>query len=149
MIGMEDKFVLELGYELLSLVDRDNHPELLDGILNLRKQKPYIPKIRIMDNITLEPFEISLNKERSILNKEENLTSQILTIIENFVEKHSEIWEEMELVVKPGEMLTFRFLHDDEEYKVKAKVIGIFNDTIDLELEKNLKFQFQILSKDR
>lgn len=29
MIGMEDKFVLELGYELLSLVDRDNHPELL------------------------------------------------------------------------------------------------------------------------
>ena len=92
MIGMEDKFVLELGYELLSLVDRD-HPELLDGILNLRKQKPYIPKIRIMDNITLEPFEISLNKERSILNKEENLTSQILTIIENFVEKHSESWE--------------------------------------------------------
>ena len=149
MIGMEDKFVLELGYELLSLVDRDNHPELLDGILNLRKQKTYIPKIRIMDNITLDPFEISLNKERSILNKEENLTSQILTIIENFVEKHSEIWEEMELVVKPGEMLTFRFLQDDEEYKVKAKVIGIFNDTIDLELEKNLKFQFQILSKDR
>ena len=93
MIGMKDKFVLELGYELLSLVDRDNHPELLDGILNLRKQKPYIPKIRIMDNITLEPFEISLNKERSILNKEENLTSQILTIIENFVEKHSESWE--------------------------------------------------------
>ena len=87
MIGMEDKFVLELGYELLSLVDRDNHLELLDGILNLRKQKPYIPKIRIMDNITLEPFEISLNKERSILNKEENLTSQILTIIKNFVEK--------------------------------------------------------------
>lgn len=149
MIGMADKFVLELGYELLSLVDRDNHPGLLDGILNLRKQKPYIPKIRIMDNITLEPFEISLNKERSILNKEENLTSQILTIIENFVEKHSEIWEETKLVVKPGEMLTFRFLQDDEEYKVKAKVIGIFNDTIDLEFEKKLKFQFQIFSKDR
>ncbi len=136
MIGMEDKFVLELGYELLSLVDRDNHPKLLDGILNLRKQKPYIPIIRILDNITLEPFEISLNKERSILNKEENLTSQILTIIENFVEKHSEICEGIELVVKPGKMLTFRFLQDDEEYKVKAKVIGIFNDTIDLELEK-------------
>ena len=101
-----------------------------------------------MDNITLEPFEISINKERSILNKEENLTSQILTIIENFVEKHSEIWEEMKFVVKPGEMLTFRFLQNDEEYKVKAKVIGIFNDTIDLELEKNLKFQFRILSKD-
>lgn len=148
MIGMADKFVLELGYELLSLVDRDNHPGLLDGILNLRKQKPYIPKIRIMDNITLEPFEISINKERSILNKDENLTSQILTIIENFVEKHSEIWEETKLVVKPGEMLTFRFLQDDEEYKVKAKVIGIFNDTIDLEFEKKLKFQFQIFSKD-
>ena len=55
----------------------------------------------------------------------------------------------MKPVVKPGEMLTFRFLQDDEEYKVKAKVIGIFNDTIDLELEKNLKYQFQILSKDR
>ena len=54
----------------------------------------------------------------------------------------------MKLVVKPGEMLTFRFLQNDEEYKVKAKVIGIFNDTIDLELEKNLKFQFRILSKD-
>lgn len=114
MIGMEDKFVLELGYELLSLVDRDNHPELLDGILNLRKQKPYIPKIRIMDNITLEPFEISLNKERSILNKEENLTSQILTIIENFVEKHSEIWEEKKLVVKPGEMLTGKGVQRDD-----------------------------------
>ena len=98
--------------------------------------------LRIMDNITLEPFEISLNKERSILNKEENLTSQILTIIENFVEKYSEIWEEMKPVFKTGEMLTFRFLQDDEEYKVKAKVIGIFNDTIDLELEK--KFEIPI-----
>lgn len=69
--------------------------------------------------------------------------------MKTLLKKHSEIWEEMKPVVKPGEMLTFRFLQDDEEYKVKAKVIGIFNDTIDLELEKNLKFQFQILSKDR
>ena len=43
----------------------------------------------------------------------------------------------MELVVKPREMLTFRFLQNDEEYKVKAKIIGIFSDTIDLELGKN------------
>ena len=40
----------------------------------------------------------------------------------------------MELMVKPGEMLTYRFLQNDEEYKVKAKIIGIFIDTIDLEL---------------
>ena len=43
----------------------------------------------------------------------------------------------MKLMVKPGEMRTFRFLQHDEEYKVKAKIIGIFNDTIDLELGKN------------
>ena len=61
MIVLGDKFLLELGYQLLPLVDRDNS-ELLDGISNLRKQKPYIPKLRIVDNMTLEPFEISLNK---------------------------------------------------------------------------------------
>ena len=147
MIVLGDKFLLELGYQLLPLVDRDNS-ELLDGISNLRKQKPYIPKLRIVDNMTLEPFEISLNKEKSTLNKEENLTSQILTIIINFIEKHPEIWEEVNLTIKPGKSLMFRFFQDGEEHKVNAKVICFSNDTIDLEFEKKLKFKLQILNKD-
>lgn len=87
---MEDKFLLEIGYELIHLVDKPNG-ELLDGISNLRKQKPHIPQIKITDNISLEPCEISINKERHKLNKNDNLVLQILNHIVQYVEKHPEI----------------------------------------------------------
>ncbi len=91
---------------------------------------------------------MALRFTKTPLNKEENLTSQILTIIINFIEKHPEIWEEVNLTIKPGKSMTFRFFQDGEEYKVNAKVIGFSNDTIDLEFEKKLKFKLQILNKN-
>ena len=89
---MEDKFLLEIGYELIHLVDKPNG-ELLEGISNLRKQNPHIPQIKITEDISLEPCEISINKERYKLNKNDNLVSQILNLIVQYVyvEKYPEI----------------------------------------------------------
>ena len=50
MIGFDDKFVLELGFGLLHLVDKDNG-KLVDAITDLRKQKPHIPRLRIVGDI--------------------------------------------------------------------------------------------------
>ena len=147
MIGFVDKFVLELGFGLLHLVDKDDG-KLVDAITDLRKQKPYIPRLRIVDNMTLESFEISLNKVKHTLDEKEDLISQIVTIVDKYVEEHPEIQEEVKLVIKRGESLIFRFLQDDEEYKVKAKVLGITNDLVELEFEQKLKFQLQFLNKD-
>ena len=44
---MEEEIKLELGYELLSLVNKE-HGTLLDGITKLRELHPEIPKIRII-----------------------------------------------------------------------------------------------------
>ncbi len=147
MIGFDDKFVLELGFGLLHLVDKDDG-KLVDAITDLRKQKPYIPRLRIVDNMTLESFEISLNKVKHTLDEKEDLISQIVTIVDKYVEEHPEIQEEVKLVIKRGESLIFRFLQDGEEYKVKAKVLGIKNDSVELEFEQKLKFQLQFLNKD-
>ena len=87
---MEDKLLLEIGYELIHLVDKPNG-ELLEGISNLRKQNTHIPQIKITDDISLEPCEISINKERHKLNKNDNLVSQILNLIVQYVEKYPEI----------------------------------------------------------
>ena len=147
MIGFDDKFVLELGFGLLHLVDKDDG-KLVDAITDLRKQKPYIPRLRIVDNMTLESFEISLNKVKHTLDEKEDLISQIVTIVDKYVEEHPEIQKEVKLVIKRGESIIFRFLQDGEEYKVKAKVLGITNDSVELEFEQKLKFQLQFLNKD-
>ena len=114
---MEEKFVLEIGYGLLPLVDKSNN-ELLDGMSYLRKKKLHIPKIRIRDNMSLEPFEISLNQERHVLDKNDNLTTQIITLIEQYVKEHPEM-QEMEAVFKTGESLSFIFARAEKaDFKV-------------------------------
>jgi flagellar biosynthesis protein FlhA len=57
-----DPLSLELGYGLIPLVDKDKGAELLDRIQGVRRQSGLdlglvIPKIRIMDNMILEPSE--------------------------------------------------------------------------------------------
>jgi flagellar biosynthesis protein FlhA len=57
-----DPLSLELGYGLIPLVDKDKGAELLDRIQGVRRQSGLdlglvIPKIRIMDNMVLEPSE--------------------------------------------------------------------------------------------
>ncbi|MDR1278858.1 MAG: flagellar biosynthesis protein FlhA [Treponema sp.] len=57
-----DPLSLELGYGLIPLVDKDKGAELLDRIQGVRRQSGLdlglvIPKIRIMDNMMLEPSE--------------------------------------------------------------------------------------------
>ena len=84
-----NNFTLELGYGLISLVD-NNDPVLLDGITNLRKLKSQIPRIHIMDNMTLEPFQICLNGEKYNLRNNDDYVSEVLNIILLFVEKQPE-----------------------------------------------------------
>ena len=55
-----DPLSLELGYALIPLVDRDQGAELLDRITRIRRESALdlglvVPKIRIIDNMRLEP----------------------------------------------------------------------------------------------
>ena len=81
---MEAKIVLELGYALIYLVKKTNG-ELLVAISNLRKEETYLPLIRIMDNMSLEATEISINSEKHILEKDESFVSQIISFITKYV----------------------------------------------------------------
>ncbi len=61
---MLDPLSLELGYELISLVDKDKGAELLDRIARIRTEARYdmgleIPKIRIQDNMSIDPNQYS------------------------------------------------------------------------------------------
>jgi flagellar biosynthesis protein FlhA len=57
-----DRLSLELGYGLIPLVDREKGAELLERVQRIRRESGLdlglvIPKIRIIDNIKLEPSE--------------------------------------------------------------------------------------------
>ena len=57
-----DILSLELGYGLIPLVDKEKGSELLDRVQGIRRQSALesglvIPKIRIIDNLTLDPSE--------------------------------------------------------------------------------------------
>ena len=86
----ENKVVLELGYCLINLVNKTNDG-LKDAISSLRKQKPFLPMIRIKDNMVLAPYEFSINEERHILNSKNDSVRQILSFITQYVETHPEI----------------------------------------------------------
>lgn len=67
-IVMLDTLSLELGYELIPLVDKDKGAELLERIRRIRIEARQdigldIPKIRIQDNMTLEPNDYSFKIE--------------------------------------------------------------------------------------
>ena len=60
-----DPLSLELGYGLIPLVDKDQGAELLDRIMRIRREKALdlglvVPRIRIIDNMRLEPSEYSM-----------------------------------------------------------------------------------------
>ena len=57
-----DQLAIELGYGLIPLVDKDHGAELLDRITRIRRESALelglvVPKIRIVDNMRLEPAE--------------------------------------------------------------------------------------------
>ena len=67
-IVMLDPLSLELGYALIPLVDKDKGAELLERISRIRTEARHdigldIPKIRIQDNMTLEPNDYSFKIE--------------------------------------------------------------------------------------
>ena len=60
-----DLFYLQLGYELVSLVDEKKGAPLLDKITKYRKQFDeeyglFLPPIRIVDNMSLKPSEYAI-----------------------------------------------------------------------------------------
>jgi len=60
-----DPLSLELGYGLIPLVDKDQGAELLDRITRIRRESALelglvVPRIRIIDNMRLEPSEYSV-----------------------------------------------------------------------------------------
>lgn len=63
-IAMLDPLSLELGYALIPLVNKEKGAELLERITRIRNEAKLdmgfvIPKIRIQDNMTLDPSEYS------------------------------------------------------------------------------------------
>ena len=67
-IVMLDPLSLELGYALIPLVDKEKGAELLERISRIRDESRLdiglnIPKIRIQDNMTLEPNDYSFKIE--------------------------------------------------------------------------------------
>ena len=67
-IVMLDPLSLELGYALIPLVDKEKGAELLERISRIRIEARHdigldIPKIRIQDNMTLEPNDYSFKIE--------------------------------------------------------------------------------------
>jgi len=67
-IVMLDPLSLELGYALIPLVDKEKGAELLERITRIRTEARLdmgfdIPKIRIRDNMTLEPDDYSFKIE--------------------------------------------------------------------------------------
>lgn len=59
-----DPISLELGYALIPLVDKDQGAELLDRVTRIRRETALdlglvVPRIRIIDNMRLEPSEYS------------------------------------------------------------------------------------------
>lgn len=60
-----DPLSLEIGYGLLPLVDKDKGAELLERVTRIRRESALdlglvVPRIRIMDNMRLEPSEYCL-----------------------------------------------------------------------------------------
>ncbi len=60
-----DPLSLEIGYGLIPLVDKEQGAELLDRITRIRRESALelglvVPRIRIIDNMRLEPAEYSL-----------------------------------------------------------------------------------------
>ena len=60
-----DPLSLELGYGLIPLVDKEQGAELLDRITRIRRESALelglvVPRIRIIDNMRLEPSEYSI-----------------------------------------------------------------------------------------
>lgn len=67
-IAMLDPLSLELGYGLVTLVDKEKGAELLERITRIRVETRYdiglnIPSIRIVDNMALEPNDYSFKIE--------------------------------------------------------------------------------------
>jgi flagellar biosynthesis protein FlhA len=61
-VSQPDALSLELGYGLVPLVDKDKGEELLERVKRLRRESALdlglvIPKIRILDNMALDPAE--------------------------------------------------------------------------------------------
>ena len=59
-----DPLSLEIGYGLIPLVDKEQGAELLDRITRIRRESALelglvVPRIRIIDNMRLEPSEYS------------------------------------------------------------------------------------------
>ncbi len=80
-----DPLSLELGYGLIPLVDRDQGAELLDRITRIRRETALelglsVPRIRIIDNMRLEPSEYCIKIKGVEVGRATIRTGQFLAI---------------------------------------------------------------------
>ena len=76
---IKNEFTLEISSTLIPLVDSENDAPLLSKILEIRKEIPNLPKIRIVDNMGLKENEYYIHwKETELRNIVEsgNLTDE-------------------------------------------------------------------------
>ena len=65
-----NEFTLELGYELINLVDKDKNAPLVIAITRFRKELTDLPMIRIVDNMELDSNEYKVHwNDKEIKNK--------------------------------------------------------------------------------
>ncbi|MBN2509615.1 MAG: flagellar biosynthesis protein FlhA [Spirochaetales bacterium] len=80
-----DPLSLELGYGLIPLVDKDQGAELLDRITRIRRETALdlglaVPRIRIIDNMRLEPSEYCIKIKGVETGRASIRTGQFLAI---------------------------------------------------------------------
>ena len=80
-----DPLSLELGYGLIPLVDRDQGAELLDRITRIRRETALelglaVPRIRIIDNMRLEPSEYCIKIKGVEVGRASIRTGQFMAI---------------------------------------------------------------------
>ena len=80
-----DALELEVGYGLIKLVDKKQGGDLLDRIVNLRRQIAtdlgiIVPPIRIRDNVNLEPNQYSLKLRGASIAKGDLMPGYLLAI---------------------------------------------------------------------
>jgi flagellar biosynthesis component FlhA len=95
-----DKITLEVGFQLVSLVDKDKGAKLLEGINNLRKTI-FFPPVHILDNLVLNE-----NEYRIMLNGTEIFRDQCKSANESIENTETIVNKLKEIVENNEEALT-------------------------------------------
>lgn len=95
--SLKNEFTFELGMGLIDLVDKDAGAPLITAVMNLRKERPEIPKIRIVDNMQLGQKEYFVHwkdtKRKETFTEDDDAEKMAEEIIQVLMEVYGEVVE--------------------------------------------------------